>query len=65
MKHFDNMTMESRPGMVGDIPFDRLVKWEDDNDSSNGLSPKSRSVRTTKRDQDIEDILLQVQAFQQ
>lgn len=28
MKHFDNVPMESRAGMIGDIPFDRLVKWD-------------------------------------
>ena len=42
------------------VPWDRLVKWEDDSDEDSDLSPRTRGVRSTKRDQDIEDILQQV-----
>ena len=50
---------------LNSIPWDRLVKWVGDSDDEFGdLSPRTRGVRSTKRDQDIEDILQQVQAYQ-
>lgn len=43
---------------LSSIPWDRLVKWVGDSDDEFGdLSPRTRGVRSTKRDQDIEDIL--------
>jgi hypothetical protein len=48
--------------LLNGFPLDRLVKWQVDEDEFDELSPRSRTIRSVKRDQEIDDILAQVQA---
>lgn len=48
--------------LLNGFPLDRLVLWQVDDDESDELSPRSRTIRSVKRDQEIEDILAQVEA---